>query len=621
MIYFLRGGITSCFLVFSILAFGLTAGDITVTNGTGSYFFADDGNCGSSEVPTAAYLTVNVQNNSSDTLWSVQVKLTSISNQVDGFNLLNTQDDSTISISRILPGEIQGAYFYIEFPCQKNKSCNFDFVLSDANSGTVNYQAAMSTLDIQPASAGGRILDQNIVGLDVIGILIADTVTYEFGNYNGGHMVFQPSGDPNFPADNLELIGNKVVESAFSSCGLPVGTVNTMYINDASGCGAGSGNIVKVVFYYINSLYNDSTAIKPYAAMRSGGPTKYSNNYGSNGTEVDTFGTSIESNKVSMFKDGSCGICQTGDTLTMTIGVINNSSKAIMFDYITDSIPDGFKFLGFAPESDITAENTSEQPQLLDSGLLTFTGKVPETTFPYRSYVIDPYDTVQLVYYIELPSSGSNDVYDLSSVTTVGGFSLDTTSYTTCVGCSALPVKLIYFKGRMITHGVSLEWLTATEVNNQGFDLYRSDQEGNFNWLAFIDGSGNSNSLNLYQYSDDKMQLKDQPSVVYRLVQRDFDGGSEEFHTVVNLDRVNSNNKVNVFPNPVPGDYITIENVNLPSGEMKIYTLSGQLVLQSTFETVAGLTTLSGLSSLDTGIYLLEISSGNHVERVRLIRP
>lgn len=43
---------------------------------------------------------------------------------------------------------------------------------------------------------------------------------------------------------------------------------------------------------------------------------------------------------------------------------------------------------------------------------------------------------------------------------------------------------------------ISLQWLTASEINNKGIGLYKEDGSGNFNWLTHVNGAGNSNGLN-----------------------------------------------------------------------------------------------------------------------------
>ncbi len=67
-----------------------------------------------------------------------------------------------------------------------------------------------------------------------------------------------------------------------------------------------------------------------------------------------------------------------------------------------------------------------------------------------------------------------------------------------------LPVELVSFNASKTKNGnVSLDWETATEVNNYGFDIERAvvNNDEIYKWqkIEFIEGHGNSNSTKTYQ--------------------------------------------------------------------------------------------------------------------------
>jgi len=82
-----------------------------------------------------------------------------------------------------------------------------------------------------------------------------------------------------------------------------------------------------------------------------------------------------------------------------------------------------------------------------------------------------------------------------------------------------LPVELTSFTGRVINDKIVLEWKTATEVNNYGFDIERNT---NNTWqkIGFVNGYGNSNSPKSYSF-EDELQYG---NIIYRLKQIDNDG-------------------------------------------------------------------------------------------------
>src|ERR1035438_8165209 len=68
----------------------------------------------------------------------------------------------------------------------------------------------------------------------------------------------------------------------------------------------------------------------------------------------------------------------------------------------------------------------------------------------------------------------------------------------------ALPVELTSFTAKQSASGVELNWITATEVNNLGFDIERANAGNDAIWekIGFISGHGNSTSPNNYSFID-----------------------------------------------------------------------------------------------------------------------
>lgn len=103
---------------------------------------------------------------------------------------------------------------------------------------------------------------------------------------------------------------------------------------------------------------------------------------------------------------------------------------------------------------------------------------------------------------------------------------------------SPLPVELTSFSATLKDKEVLLNWSTATEVNNYGFDVERKNlhlnpfQGGDFEKIGFIEGHGNSNSPKSYEFVDESVMYGKQ---YYRLKQIDNDG-SFEYSDVVEVD-------------------------------------------------------------------------------------
>jgi photosystem II stability/assembly factor-like uncharacterized protein len=93
----------------------------------------------------------------------------------------------------------------------------------------------------------------------------------------------------------------------------------------------------------------------------------------------------------------------------------------------------------------------------------------------------------------------------------------------------AVPVELVSFKGRSESGKVILNWTTATEINNLGFEIERKIiHVGDGDWITigFKEGGGTTTETQSYQYIDNISDLK-ASSLRYRLKQIDFDGSYE----------------------------------------------------------------------------------------------
>lgn len=98
----------------------------------------------------------------------------------------------------------------------------------------------------------------------------------------------------------------------------------------------------------------------------------------------------------------------------------------------------------------------------------------------------------------------------------------------------ALPVELITFIANITENSVILNWETATEVNNYGFEVerkvLRQAQNDSWNKIGFVEGHGNSNSKKIYNFSDNSVSASGKYS--YRLKQIDIDGQYEYSQTI-----------------------------------------------------------------------------------------
>lgn len=145
-----------------------------------------------------------------------------------------------------------------------------------------------------------------------------------------------------------------------------------------------------------------------------------------------------------------------------------------------------------------------------------------------------------------------------------------------------LPVELTSFSTFTNGEDVTLNWQTASEVNNYGFNIERKKETGDWNKIEFINGHGNSNSPKSYSFIDNTITSG---KYSYRLKQIDIDGTFEYSQTVEVDLGVPSNFELSQnYPNPFnPTTTISyaipmIEASFISSVQLIVYDMLGEKV-------------------------------------------
>lgn len=175
-----------------------------------------------------------------------------------------------------------------------------------------------------------------------------------------------------------------------------------------------------------------------------------------------------------------------------------------------------------------------------------------------------------------------------------------------------LPVELVRFEAIANDKTVELRWETASESNNDGFEVQRSLNGQNWVALDFIPGSGTTNETNRYSFVDGLPQFS---TNYYRLKQVDFDGRFEYSH-IVSL-KMHAEEGIQVYPNPFSGEFqidINSEQDELPA---RIYDAAGRSVWQGMLYNRRQIMELPGVQS---GMFWLEVDFDNRTERVKVLK-
>ena len=189
-----------------------------------------------------------------------------------------------------------------------------------------------------------------------------------------------------------------------------------------------------------------------------------------------------------------------------------------------------------------------------------------------------------------------------------------------------LPVELNTFSAIKSENSVELKWSTATEVNNYGFEIQRSEvgsQKSAASWtkIGFVKGNGNSNSPKDYTYTDNSNLSSGKYS--YRLKQIDNDG-QFEYSKVVDVS-FNAPTEFSLKQNyPNPFNPSTVISYALPSQSyvtIKVYDILGNEVasLVNKEQAEGEYKITFDANNLSSGIYFYKLTAGNFVNTMKMI--
>ncbi len=187
-----------------------------------------------------------------------------------------------------------------------------------------------------------------------------------------------------------------------------------------------------------------------------------------------------------------------------------------------------------------------------------------------------------------------------------------------------VPVQLTSFSATSTSSAtVVLNWETATEVNNYGFDV-ESKRASTDEWtkVGFVNGHGNSNSPNSYTFVDNSAN----GNTSYRLKQIDTDG-SFEYSDVIEVNGANLNKVVFEQNYPNPFNPSTTFSFSIPNNEfvtLAIYNSLGQKVANIATENMnAGTYKFNwNATEMTSGVYFARLNVGakTQIQKIMLLK-
>jgi hypothetical protein len=229
-------------------------------------------------------------------------------------------------------------------------------------------------------------------------------------------------------------------------------------------------------------------------------------------------------------------------------------------------------------------------------------------SFTNSSYPLDHYPAAWWKYNYNIPCNGPNGTWKLKAT-----YGTQIVTHLFNVSGAALPIELIDINAKQKGNTNLLTWQTATETNNKGFEIEKSNNGKAWQNIGFVAAKGSHSS---YEFMDNAPL----PISYYRLNQIDTDGKNEYSKTVSINNPVNpKKTKFTINPNPATG-VVNLTFSNSEKGSITIVDALGRVVhkktIQSTAETNLEQWHTEGVAR---GLYFVTFAFDNQVSTLKLM--
>lgn len=448
-------------------------------------------------------------------------------------------------------------------------------IFTNMSTGSVNITDATDhSIYVQEATAfveNSGTITTNGGGADSDGLRIntGGTVT----NNAGASLLFNNTG-----ADAIQIDGNSTLNNSgtISIDGTGAGQEALELV----GTGSTFNNLVGGMYMVVNCA-DDGIEINNGAILNNDGAIRID---GSLGDDIETFGGFTFTNSATAtFAPGS----SPGDLLTKGDWDLGASTTTFEID-------------GLAAFDQIVNGDNAHTLTISSATAHLEWGYAPADGDCFK--IIDGSGTVGGEF-ATITSSDPSITYEVDYAT-------NTDEVIICV-VVLLPVDLVHFGGEKTVHGTKLSWETASEINNNGFEIERSNDNREWTAIGNVRGNGNSYELNEYSYLD---AFPSDGVNYYRLKQNDLDGHFE-YSNIVAVDFESKRSEIAIYPNPVSDILYMDLDHDIKSVDLQLYNASGKLLW-----TRKGWTDQISFEEYSLGVYFLNIVTPENTVMRKIIK-
>jgi hypothetical protein len=182
-----------------------------------------------------------------------------------------------------------------------------------------------------------------------------------------------------------------------------------------------------------------------------------------------------------------------------------------------------------------------------------------------------------------------------------------------------LPVELTAFTVAPRQNSAELNWRTATETNNDRFEIERSADNVNYAKIGVVNGKGTTTEAQSYRFVDENVSGR----VYYRLKQVDFDGAFAYSPVVEAVVAPPASYALSQnYPNPFnPSTTISYQLPTASQVVLKVYDVVGReaATLVSGKQNAGKYDVNFNASQFSSGVYFYRLQAGSFVETKKML--
>ncbi len=517
--------------------------------------------------------------------------------------------------------------------CYPNSTIQFTHASASHNmTGNLSGTSALGNLIVN--KAGGSVTLNN--AMDLQGSFTTSNGTSIFNSNNQNIKIAgnfsNNNGSTTFTNTTSSVIEFNGTSAQTYNQGSSTLSLNSVTINNASSTGVtlnspmSAGGTLTMTSGLLNTTATNLLTLRNGAASSVGSATSTSYVNGPMAIQKSTAGSSVLN-----FPVGKSPDCRP---VALTV----NHANTTLYNYTTESFNASAQNLNWVKPATIdTVSGVHYWDITRTNGAGT---NVPSTDLSGNQTVELYFGTNDFVYsgsrttVVKNTSTAATTWVDIggtggpaTSGTPVGGSVTSTSSPTAftsfsrftlgskLTGLNPLPVELLNFSGEVVDNGNMLFWQTASELNNNYFDLERSADGVNFYKISQIAGSGTTNNTVSYYFLDKE------PLVglsYYRLKQVDFNGDFE-YSNVITITK--ESDKV-LVSSPIPNPAINNVRYDIVTPKMgtlliQVLDINGKVVLNSLVGLDEGASKINvNTDVLAVGVYSIKVSFNDQLIQV-----